>query len=363
MKPTETWDETIFITGGAGFIGSNLFYYLLPRRPQILFVNLDCLTYAAGAGNVEAMNSYRNYRWENIDLRDRAALGACFDRYRPDGVINLAAETHVDRSIFEPGVFVETNILGTFNLLEEFRRLNCDPKKSRFLQVSTDEVFGSTNGAVLFDENTPYRPNSPYAATKAAADHLVRAYHQTYALNTVITNSGNNFGPYQFLEKLIPLTIYRALLNQSIPLYGDGQNIRDWLYVEDHCRAIEKAYASGRPGATYNISGQNEITNIDLVKQICRIMDVILGGGPREKLISFVTDRPGHDRRYALDSSLAQKELDWRAEFPFDINLRRTVKWYIDHRSWMEKAADSRFQDYYRRQYSGEILPLKEFKP
>jgi len=342
----------IAITGGAGFIGSNLLLYLVPRYRNYLFVNVDCLTYAGNLINLDSIEKADNYVFEKVNICDFKRLRACFDRHRINGVIHLAAESHVDRSITGPSAFINSNINGTFNLLE-LARMACEQGKPfRFHQVSTDEVFGSLGPTGLFTEQSRYRPNSPYSASKAAADHLVRAYHKTYKLDTVTTNCSNNYGPYQFPEKLLPLMIRNATIGKELPVYGDGKQVRDWLYVEDHCKALDLVFHKGKPGKAYNIGGHNEIENIELVRKLCRVLDEILGGGPREGLIRFVKDRPGHDRRYAIDSSFIRQELGWTPSHTFEQGLRRTVQWYLDHNEWLEVCLSGEYLKYYDMMYS-----------
>lgn len=350
-----SFDKRIIVTGGAGFIGSNLLLYLVPKYPDYLFINVDCLTYAANPGNLAAIESSPNYRFEKIDICNAAALGDCFERLSVNAVIHLAAESHVDRSISGPGPFVQTNVFGTFNLLEQARAALGRGVAFRFHHISTDEVFGSAPGTHLFIETDPYRPNSPYAATKAGADHLVRAYHETYGLETVISNSSNNCGPYQFPEKLIPLVIRNAVADLPIPLYGDGKQRRDWLYVADHCAALDLIFHSGKSGESYAISAGAEIDNLELVTSICRRLDKRLGGNPREAQILFVADRPGHDRRYALDASKIAHELGWKPTFTFDDALDRTITWYLANTAWVEQCTSGTYRDYYAGMYDHRI--------
>ena len=344
--------RTVAVTGGAGFIGSNLLLYLVPRYSDYLFVNIDCLTYAGNLSNLAAIERAENYRFEKIDICDFDGLKHCFEEYAIDSVIHLAAESHVDRSIVGPAAFVDTNIVGTFNLLELARARRGQSREFRFHHVSTDEVFGSLGESGHFTEESPYRPNSPYSASKAAADHLVRAYHKTYGLDVVTTNCSNNYGPYQFPEKLVPLIVRNASSGRALPVYGDGRQIRDWLYVVDHCEALDLVFHSGRSGETYNIGGHNEIENIDLVRKICRLLDEMLSGGPREELITFVKDRPGHDRRYAINSSHIQAELGWTPRRTFEEGLNRTVRWYLDNSDWLQSCISGEYRKYYDMMYS-----------
>jgi len=348
MGSPDKFKKRVGVTGGAGFIGSNLLLHLVPEYPEYLFINLDCLTYAGNLSNLAAIENSPNYVFEKVDIRQSHQLRQCFMKYAVDSVIHLAAESHVDRSIHGPADFIQTNIIGTFNLLELARE---KIPHFRFLHVSTDEVFGSLEDNSCSTESTPYNPNSPYSASKAAADHLVRAYHQTYGLDTVTANSSNNFGPYQFPEKIIPLTIINARNKSFIPIYGDGENVRDWLYVKDHCRALDLAFHYGRPGQTYNIGASNQLRNIDVVERICGIMDSILGDGPYRKLIKFVKDRPGHDRRYAVDASRLETQLHWKPQFAFDDALRSTVEWYLDNWPWVENCTTGDYRKYYSQNY------------
>ncbi len=349
---TDKFTRRVVITGGAGFIGSNLLLQLVPKYPEYLFVNIDCLTYAGNLSNLAAIEQAPNYRFEKIDICRFDDLQNCFEKYGIDSVIHLAAESHVDRSIVGPAAFINTNILGTFNLLELARRRFLEKGKFRFHHVSTDEVFGSLGPTGFFTEKNPYRPNSPYSASKASADHLVRAYHKTYGLDVVTTNCSNNYGPYQFPEKLIPLMIRNAMSGKKLPVYGDGRQIRDWLYVGDHCQALDLVFHKGVSGETYNIGGHNEIENIELVRKLCRLLDELLGGEPREALITSVTDRPGHDRRYAIDASHIRAELGWEPEHTFETGLRETVKWYLDNTLWLEDCVSGEYKKYYNEMYA-----------
>jgi dTDP-glucose 4,6-dehydratase len=342
----------LLVTGGAGFIGSALIRQILREKAGTLIVNVDSLTYA---GNLESLESIRNspdYRFECADVCEASAVRQLFFQYEPEAVIHLASETHVDRSIDGPADFMRTNIVGTYTLLEAAREylasLHGSAKSTfRFLHVSTDEVFGSLGPAGYFDENSPYSPSSPYAASKASADHLVRAWHKTYALPVLITNCSNNFGPFQFPEKLIPLIILSALDEQALPIYGDGQNVRDWLYVEDHCRAIRRVLKVGKVGESYNIGAHNERTNLEVVNQLCGLLDELqprTNGHSYRDLISFLQDRPGHDRRYAIDPTKITAELGWTPLESFDSGLRKTVQWYLANLSWCERVRDGRYR-------------------
>ena len=326
----------ILVTGGAGFIGSAVVRQAIRQGHQI--INVDALTYAACLENVAPVSNSPLYTFEQADIRDRTALGRIFSQHRPEKVMHLAAESHVDRSIDGPGDFIETNITGTFNLLEAARaywQSEGRPAAFRFHHISTDEVFGSLGADGQFTETAPYDPRSPYSASKAASDHLVRAWHETYGLPVVLTNCSNNYGPYHFPEKLIPVAILNALHGKPIPVYGKGENVRDWLYVEDHADALLAVLERGDIGRSYNIGGENERRNIDLVRTICALMDEMHpAGAPHDRLITFVTDRPGHDARYAIDPSRIRDELGWRPSVTVEEGLRRTVRWYLDNESW-----------------------------
>jgi len=326
--------RTIAVTGGAGFIGSNLLRRLVKAASDCRFVCLDALTYAGNPANLTDLENEPNYGFEQIDLCDHDGLKACFEKYRFDGVFNLAAESHVDRSISGPSPFLDTNIVGTFNLLELIRSAQEQGKQGRLLHVSTDEVYGSIESG-QFDESSPYHPNSPYAATKAAADHLVRSYVNTYGLDCVITNCSNNHGPYQHPEKFIPTVIRHAVAGEPIPVYGDGQNVRDWIHVFDHCMALDLVFEKGESGATYNVGSRCEQKNLDLAVTICRIVDDLLGDGKREELIKLVDDRPGHDQRYAIDPSKIESTLSWAPQTNFMIGLTQTIEWYLSHQDWI----------------------------
>lgn len=341
----------ILVTGGAGFIGSAVIRHLIGDTDWSV-ANVDSLTYA---GNLESLaeartsNRHRHYK---VDICDRAALDAVFQEVRPDAVLHLAAESHVDRSIDGAAPFIRTNVTGTYTLLEatlaHWRALDEAARaRFRFQHISTDEVFGSLGATGTFTETTPYAPNSPYSASKAASDHLVRAWHHTYGLPTLATNCSNNYGPYHFPEKLIPLVILRALGGESLPVYGKGENVRDWLHVEDHAEALTLVLRKGRPGETYNVGGDSERRNIDVVRAICALLDEMLPGSPNrphEGLIQFVTDRPGHDARYAIDATKIRTELGWRPRHSFDSGLRETVRWFLDNRSWWERVMSGAYR-------------------
>ena len=328
----------ILVTGGAGFIGSAVVRLAVARGHAV--VNLDALTYAANLANVAPVADDPLYAFEHADIRDRAALDRILADHRPDAIMHLAAESHVDRSIDGPGAFVDTNIRGTYELLEAARAYwaaSGKPQAFRFHHISTDEVFGSLGATGQFTEDTPYDPRSPYSASKAASDHLVRAWHETYGLPVILTNCSNNYGPYHFPEKLVPVVILRALAGEAIPIYGDGGNVRDWLFVEDHADALLTVLERGVVGRSYNIGGENEATNLDLVRMICAAMDARRPeAAPHERLITFVTDRPGHDRRYAIDPSRMRDELGWRPSVTLEEGLARTVDWYLDNPDWWQ---------------------------
>ena len=337
---------TIFVTGGAGFIGSAVVRHLLDHTDANV-VNIDKLTYAANLASIPQAVGHPHYAFAQTDICNGAELRALFDRHRPDAVMNLAAESHVDRSIEGPAEFIQTNIVGTFTLLQETLRYWGSLPHSRraafrLLHISTDEVYGTLGTDGLFTEETAYAPNSPYAASKASSDHLVRAWRETYELPTIITNCSNNYGPYHFPEKLIPHMIIKALAEEELPVYGNGMNVRDWLFVEDHARALVLVLARGRVGETYNVGGRNERTNIHVVRTICDLLDRMepARGGTRHRLIKFVDDRPGHDHRYAIDATKLELELDWRAQETFETGLEKTVKWFVGNRSWWQDILD-----------------------
>ncbi|WP_066425884.1 dTDP-glucose 4,6-dehydratase [Anabaena sp. 4-3] len=350
--------QTLLVTGGAGFIGAN--FILLARQLQWAnIINLDKLTYASNLGNLAELQTDKNYHFVQGDINNFELVSYLLSQYQPDTIINFAAESHVDRSIFSPQNFINTNVLGTFQLLEASRFYwqklpSAKQKQFRFLHISTDEVYGSLNPQdPAFREDTPYAPNSPYSASKAASDHFVRAYYHTYGLPTLTTNCSNNYGPLQFPEKLIPLTILNAVDGKPLPIYGDGQNIRDWLYVIDHCQAIYLVLQQGKIGETYNIGGLNEKTNLTVVKTICAILDELV---PQlnlsySSLITFVKDRPGHDRRYAIDCSKISQELGWQPQENFDSGLRKTVQWYLNNSYWVNQVRSGAYQNWLKQNY------------
>jgi dTDP-glucose 4,6-dehydratase len=348
--------KTILITGGAGFIGSHTVRRFINNYPDYLVVNADKLTYAGNLENLTDIDRKSNYRFEKTDIVDRQAVIELFRKYIFDGVIHLAAESHVDRSITGPDEFVFTNIVGTVNLLNAaLDNWKNDFTGKLFYHISTDEVYGSLGREGMFTEDTSYDPKSPYSASKASSDHMVRAYNHTFGIPVVISNCSNNYGPNQFPEKLIPLAINNIKNNKSVPVYGKGENIRDWLYVEDHAAAIDLIFHRGKPGETYNIGGNNERKNIDLIRLLCRIMDKKLNRkeGSSEKLITFVKDRPGHDLRYAIDSSKLHKETGWSPVHDFESGLDKTVSWYLSNSKWLENVISGDYEKYYDLMYSG----------
>ena len=358
MKATSS---NILVTGGAGFIGSNFVLQWL-RDAGASVVNLDLLTYAGNAGNLAALEGDSRYRLVRGDICDADLVAGLLRDHRPRAIVHFAAESHVDRSIADPGAFIRTNVQGTFTLLEQAKLFwtaldDADRHAFRFLHVSTDEVYGSLGpGDPAFSESTAYAPNSPYAASKAASDHLVRAYHHTYGLPVITTNCSNNYGPFQFPEKLIPLMILNALEGKPLPVYGNGSNVRDWLHVEDHCAAIRVALA--RVGETYNIGGNSERKNLDVVAAICDLVDELRPDaqlGPRRKLITFVGDRPGHDLRYAINASKIAQELRWKPALQFEDGLRKTVAWYLEHGSWIESVRTGAYRDWIKQNYEERI--------
>lgn len=348
--------KTILITGGAGFIGSHVVRLFVTHYPEYRIVNVDALTYAGNLENLRDVEGDANYQFEKADITDQAAMSALFAKYPVDAVIHLAAESHVDRSILDPLAFVRTNVMGTGILLNCCREQWKDDADGKlFYHVSTDEVYGSLGREGFFTEQTRYDPRSPYSASKAASDHLVRAYHHTYKLPVVISNCSNNYGAYQFPEKLIPLAIRNIRQMKPVPVYGKGENIRDWLWVNDHARAIDLIFHRGKPGETYNIGGFNEWKNIDLVRLLCTIMDRKLNRleGTSVGLINFVTDRAGHDLRYAIDATKLQRELGWEPSVQFAEGLEKTVDWYLKNERWLENVATGAYQAYYEQQYAG----------
>ncbi|HEX4286995.1 MAG TPA: dTDP-glucose 4,6-dehydratase [Terracidiphilus sp.] len=355
--------QTVLVTGGAGFIGSNFVLQWLQSEGTPV-VNLDALTYAGNAENLDSLKSDRRHAFVRGDIGDAETVAALLREHRPKAIVHFAAESHVDRSSADPGAFIRTNVQGTLNLLEQARlywlELDAEGREAfRFLHVSTDEVYGSLGpDDPAFSETTAYAPNSPYAASKAASDHLVRAYHHTYGLPVVTTNCSNNYGPYQFPEKLIPLMILNALEGKPLPVYGDGRNVRDWLFVEDHCSAIRAVLERGRVGETYNIGGNSERKNIDVVTTICDLVDEMrpsANSGPRQKLITYVADRPGHDRRYAINATRIARELNWNPAEKFETGLRKTVAWYLDNSTWIEHVRTGAYKDWIRQNYDERV--------
>ena len=340
--------KTYLITGGCGFIGSNFVRFILEREPEVTIINLDKLTYAGNIHNLDGISNSR-YHFVHGDICDSEPVAKLFNDHQFDGVVHFAAESHVDRSIDGPAEFVHTNIVGTLNLLEQSREyLNKEEKSNfRFLHVSTDEVYGTLGDQGKFFESTPYDPSSPYSASKAGSDHLARAWHRTYGLPVLVTNCSNNYGPYQFPEKLIPLMIINCLNGKPLPVYGKGDNIRDWLYVEDHCDAIMTVLKDGIPGETYNIGGRTEMSNLKIVEYICDSLNEMYpsqSGKSYRELITFVTDRPGHDFRYSIDASKIEKELNWMPDESFETGIRKTIQWYLEHQVWWKKILDKKYK-------------------
>jgi dTDP-glucose 4,6-dehydratase len=349
------YTQTIIITGGAGFIGSHVVRLFVTKYPQYKIVNLDALTYAGNLENLRDIEDAPNYVFKKVNILDIETLDNIFFTYRPDGIIHLAAESHVDRSITSPLDFVYTNVVGTVNLLNAARKLWGEHYEGkRFYHVSTDEVYGALGNTGFFTEETPYDPHSPYSASKASSDHFVRAYHDTYGLPVVITNCSNNYGPNHFPEKLIPLMIHNVIHSKPLPVYGDGLYTRDWLFVKDHAIAIDAVFHKGKTGETYNIGGFNEWKNIDLVKLLCMLMDKKLGraDGSSEKLITYVKDRPGHDRRYAIDATKINKELGWKPSVTFEEGLSQTIDWYLENKDWLQRVTSGTYQKYYESMYA-----------
>ncbi|SRR5690554_80780 len=350
-------NRNILITGGAGFIGSHVVRRFVRRFPDDRIYNLDALTYAGNLENLRDIEDEPNYQFIQADISDLEAMRRIFSEHDITHVIHLAAESHVDRSIHDPLIFIRSNITGTANLLQAARELwpeEADRDQNLFFHVSTDEVYGSLDDSGMFVETTPYDPRSPYSASKAASDHLVRSWHHTYGMPVVITNCSNNYGPNQFPEKLIPLFINNIRKGKPLPVYGEGRNVRDWLYVEDHAEAIETVFRKGKSGSTYNIGGHNEWSNLDLIHVICDRMDAKMGNpaGTARKLITFVKDRSGHDYRYAIDATKIQQELGWKPSLQFEEGIDKTIDWYLENEEWMENVLDGSYQEYYNRQYN-----------
>lgn len=335
----------LLVTGGAGFIGSNFVRYMVNKYPEYNIVNLDLLTYAGNLENLKDIENKPNYKFVRGDIADRDFIQGLFQEEKFDYVLNFAAESHVDRSITDPGIFVQTNIQGTLALLDAAKTFGV----KKYLQVSTDEVYGTLGETGYFTEETPLAPNSPYSSSKAGADLLVRAYHETFGLPVNITRCSNNYGPFHFPEKLIPLMIINALNDKELPVYGDGLNIRDWLHVEDHCQAIDLVLHKGRIGEVYNVGGNNERTNIDIVKTILKHL------GKPESLIKFVKDRPGHDRRYAIDATKLRTELGWSPKYNFDTGIEQTINWYLNNKEWWENIISGEYQEYFKSQYGDRL--------
>lgn len=348
-----SYDKNILITGGAGFIGSHLVSHFVKKYPMYRIVNFDALTYAGNLSNLYDIEGRENYEFLHADIKDNSALADVFDKYEITDVIHLAAESHVDRSISDPLAFVTTNVIGTCNLLNVCKEC-WTGDGHRFYHISTDEVYGSLGSKGMFTEKTAYDPRSPYSASKASSDHFVRAYHHTYGLPVVLSNCSNNYGPYQFPEKLIPLIINNILSEKPLPVYGDGLQVRDWLYVQDHVEAIDIIFHRGEIGETYNIGGDNELANIDLVKTLCELVDDKLGNesGYSRQLITFVKDRPGHDRRYAIDASKIQENLGWQPIETVESGLKKTIEWYLGNKKWLTDLTTGAYQKYYKEQYS-----------
>lgn len=352
--------RNILITGGAGFIGSHVVRFFINKYPEYRIINLDKLTYAGNLANLHDVESASNYTFIKADICDFDKLIDIFSEYKIDGIIHLAAESHVDRSIKDPLTFARTNVMGTLCLLQAARQMweECPEKYDgkRFYHISTDEVYGALRSdGTYFTESTKYDPHSPYSASKASSDHFVRAYHDTYGMPTIVTNCSNNYGPYQFPEKLIPLFINNIRQGKPLPVYGEGENVRDWLYVEDHARAIDLIFHKGKIADTYNIGGFNEWKNIDLIKVIIKTVDRLLGNaeGISEHLITYVTDRAGHDLRYAIDSTKLKKELGWKPSLQFEEGIERTVRWYLDNQEWMDAITTGEYEEYYKMMYKG----------
>jgi dTDP-glucose 4,6-dehydratase len=348
------YNRKLLITGGAGFIGSHVVRLFVNKYPDTMIFNLDKLTYAGNLENLKDVETRPNYRFERGDIADADFVMDLFHQMQFDGVIHLAAESHVDRSIESPKEFIYTNVIGTANLMDAAKAVwKNEPENKLFYHISTDEVFGSLGETGFFTETTPYDPQSPYSASKASSDHFVKAYINTYGFPAVITNCSNNYGPNQFPEKLIPLFIHNIKNNKPLPVYGDGKYTRDWLHVEDHARAIDTVFHQGKKGDTYNIGGWNEWTNIDLIRLLCKIMDEKLGrvAGSSEQLITYVKDRAGHDKRYAIDAGKINKELGWKPQYNFEQGLEKTIEWYLQHEEWLKNVTSGDYQKYYEKQY------------
>lgn len=346
--------KNILITGGAGFIGSHVILHFVRSYPQYHIFNLDFLTYAGNLENLKVVENAENYTFIKADITDESKVNNLFKKYKFSGVIHLAAESHVDRSIEDPLIFARTNIMGTMVLLNAFKNIwKGNWKDKLFYHISTDEVYGTLGKTGFFTENTAYDPNSPYSASKASSDHFVRAYGETYGLPYVISNCSNNYGPYQFPEKLIPLFINNVIERKELPVYGKGENTRDWLFVRDHAKAIDKVFHKGQVGTTYNIGGFNEWKNIDLVQLLCQLMDEKLDRpeGDSKKRITFITDRPGHDFRYAIDSTKIKEELGWKPSVTFEEGLSKTIDWYLHHQEWLKEITSGAYRNYYRKMY------------